>query len=185
MMLAPSPPRVLAEVHDYAGLHGALRARSDELAVSRAELDSLSGLQSGYCGKLLAPVPIKRIGYQSLGPLLTVLGVKLIMVEDSDALRRIGPRLKKRNDASVRYASGRARKKRPKRPELDSAWGKFMAARRVLSQSPSARSQIAKRAAVIRWADVKAVARASAKQPKPKPTRREREDRLRLVKPNG
>jgi hypothetical protein len=70
-MLAPpekSPPRALAEVHDYAGLHASLRARSDELAVSRAELDSLSGLQGGYCSKLLAPVPIKRLGMESLGP---------------------------------------------------------------------------------------------------------------------
>jgi hypothetical protein len=150
-MLAPADiaPRALAEIRDYAELHDALRARVDQLSVSRSELDSLSGLQGGYCGKLLAPVPIKRLGMQSLGPLLTVLGVKLIMVEDSDALRRIGPRLKKRNDASVRYASGRARKKRKLGPE----WGKLMAARRVLSQSPSERSQIARRAAVIRWAD--------------------------------
>jgi hypothetical protein len=162
-MLAPpekSPPRVLAEIFDYAGLHAALRARTDQLAVSRAELDSLSGLQEGYCGKLLAPVPIKRLGMESLGPLLTVLGVKLIMVEDRDALRRIGPRLTKRNAASVRYASARARKKRPK---LGPEWGRMMAARRVLSQSPSERSRIARKAAIIRWKDVKDAMRAAAK----------------------
>jgi hypothetical protein len=145
-------------------------------------LDDLTGLQDGYVAKLLAPIPIKRIGMQSLGPLLTVLGVKLIMVEDSDALRRIGPRLTKRNAASVRYASGRTRKKRP---ELDSAWGKLMAARRVLSQPPRERSRIARLAAVsrwLKWRDIKEATRASAKPiPKPKPpTKREREERLRL-----
>ena len=124
-----------------------------------------------------------RIGMQSLGPLLTVLGVKLIMVENLDALRRFAPRLTKRNAASVRYASGRTRKKRPK---LGPKWGKLMAARRVLSQSPRQRSQIARRAAVIRWKDVRETVRAAAK-PKPKAmTRQAREARLALDrKPNG
>jgi hypothetical protein len=129
-----------------------------------------------------------RIGMQSLGPLLTVLGVKLIMVENLDALRRFAPRLTKRNAASVRYASGRTRKKRPK---LGPKWGKLMAARRVLSQSPSERSRIAHLAAVsrwIKWRDIKEATRASAK-PKPKPkamTRQAREARLALDrKPNG
>jgi hypothetical protein len=150
-------PRVLAEVH------AALRARSDELAVSRAELDSLSGLQSGYCSKLLSPVPIKQVGMESLGPLLTVLGVKLIMVEDLDALRRIGPRLTKRNEQAVRM---RARRKRSKRLKFSSEWGKFMAAKRVLSQPKRERTRIARLAAVsrwLRWHDIKEATRAAAK----------------------
>jgi hypothetical protein len=118
------------------------------------------------------------------GPLLTVLGVKLIMVENLDALRRFAPRLTKRNAASVRYASGRTRKKRPK---LGPEWGKVMAARRVLSQSPSERSRIARLAAVsrwIKWRDIKEATRASAK-PKAM-TRQAREARLALDrKPNG
>jgi hypothetical protein len=174
-------PRIIAEVRDYAGLHAAFRARADELAVSRETLDDLTGLQSGYTAKLLAPVPIKRIGLQSLGPLLCVLGVRLVMLEDLDALRRMGPRLQKRRDASVRYVSARRRKKRPKlAPEL----ARMMAARRVLTQTRKQRSQIAKRAAVIRWSVVKQVMRAAA-LPKRAMSKQAREARLRLDKPNG
>ena len=106
-------PRVLAEARTYDELHAALRNRADQLQVSRAELDYLSGLQSGYCGKLLSKTRIKNLGPQSLGPLLTVLGLCLQVVEDQAAMARIGPRLTKRHAASVRYASGRTRKKRP------------------------------------------------------------------------
>jgi hypothetical protein len=187
-MLAPaekSPPRVLAEARTYDELHAALRNRADQLQVSRAQLDYLSGLQSGYCGKLLSKTRIKNFGRQSLGPLLTVLGLCLQVVEDPAAMARIGPRLTKRNAASVRYANGRTRKKRP---ELDSAWGKRMAALRVLTQTPCERSRIARLAAVSRWKwrDIKEATRAAAK-PKPKPmTRQAREARLALDrKPNG
>jgi hypothetical protein len=168
-------PRVLAEARTYDELHAALRNRADQLQVSRAELDYLSGLQSGYCGKLLSKTRIKNLGPQSLGPLLTVLGLCLQVVEDQAAMARIGPRLTKRHAASVRYASGRRRKKRPK---LGPEWGRLMAARRILSQSPSERSRIAALAAErrwLKWRDIKETVRAAAK-----PKRRQREERLRL-----
>jgi hypothetical protein len=168
MLARTETPRVLAEARTYDELHSALRNRADQLQVSRAELDYLTGLQSGYCGKLLSKTRIKNIGAQSLGPLLCVLGLCLQVVEDPAAMARIGPRLTKRHAASVRYASGRRRKKRPK---LGPEWGKLMAARRVLSQSPSERSQIAKRAAVIRWSVVKQVMRAAAKPTRPQSKR--------------
>ena len=166
-MLAPpekSPPRVLAEVRDYDGLHAALRARADQLEVSRLCIDDLTGLQSGYTAKLLAPVPIKRIGLQSLGPLLTVLGLRLLVAEDAETMRQFAPRLEKRQRASVRVASGKRRKKRPK---LGPEWARLMNARRSLLLSPTKRKRIAKHAALVRWADIRATVRAAAKPPKP------------------
>jgi hypothetical protein len=97
-----SETRHLARIEDYDGLIGALCARANELNVSRETIGDLSGLASGYVGKLLGPRSIRRIGMQSLGPLLGALGVRLVMVEDSAALRKIRPRLTKRDEAQVR-----------------------------------------------------------------------------------
>ena len=157
-MLAPTDTetRVLAQVTDYAGLHQALRDRCDQLSVSRETLDHLTGLQSGYCSKLLAKTRIKNIGPQSLGPLLTVLGLRLLVAEDPAAMARFGPSLEKRDVRAVRMPTLRKRKRRHY-PKLGPAWGRRMAALRVLTQSRRTRSLIARKAATIRWRDVKAV----------------------------
>jgi hypothetical protein len=191
-MLAPadkSPPPVLAVAKTYDELHAALRNRAEQLAVSRAELDYLTGLQSGYCGKLLSKTQIKNIGPQSLGPLLTVLGLCLQVVEDPAAMARIGPRLKRRNDASVRYASGKRRRKRPK---LGPQWARLMNAKRTLALSPMRRTELSRQAARVRWRDVKAAmaelkaknggptGRAAAKPKQKQMTKACRENRLRL-----
>jgi hypothetical protein len=166
-MLAPADtePRVLAEIHDYAELHAALRARADQLEVSRQWLDKHSGLQNGYCGKLLSPTRIKNIGAQSLGPLLTVLGLRILLAEDPASMARMASRLEKRDQRAVRQLTVGKPKKRVY-PKLGSAWGKYMAARRILSQSPKRRSQIARIAGVsrwLKWRDIKEAARGAAK----------------------
>ena len=85
--------RYLAEIHDYQAVHGALRARADELNISRETIDSVAGLQSGYCGKLLGPGMTRSFGPVSLGLLLRALGVKLLLVEDAEALEKVKNRL--------------------------------------------------------------------------------------------
>lgn len=50
------------EIRSWAELQVALRQRAETLDVSREVLDHLTGLQSGYCAKLLAPHPIRRLG---------------------------------------------------------------------------------------------------------------------------
>jgi hypothetical protein len=118
----------------------------------------LTGLQDGYVAKLLAPVPIKRIGMQSLGPVLAVLGLCLVVTEDLEALRRISSRLKKRNDASVRMPTKKRRKK------LGPEWGRLMNAKRHLALSPRRRSELSRQASLVRWRDVKnAMAELKAK----------------------
>lgn len=71
--------RRLATVRDYDQLHRAVRERVDELGVSRETIDRVSGLPDGYASKLLAPVPIKGLGRQSLGPMLQALGLVLVV----------------------------------------------------------------------------------------------------------
>src|SRR5262249_27476193 len=50
---------------------------------------------------------------------------------------------------------------------------------RARALTPQQRSKAARRAAVIRWRDIREIVRAAAKEPKP-PPKREREARLKL-----
>jgi hypothetical protein len=146
--------RQIAIVSDYLGLIAALRARADELRISRESLDHLTGLQSGYSGKLLAPVPIRMLGRISLGPMLAALGMSIVLVEDLSALRKIQSqltkRLKPRLDASGAMPTGKSKKRRGVF-RGNSEWGKLMAARRVALQTDKERSDSARHAARIRW----------------------------------
>jgi hypothetical protein len=74
----------------------ALRDRRDELDISHETLDQISGLQSGYVSKPLAPKPIKNLGPVSLGPLLGALGVAITVVPDKEAIAAVKHRWQKR-----------------------------------------------------------------------------------------
>jgi hypothetical protein len=74
--------RQLAVIHEYADLLSALRARAETLNVSRLEIDEAAGLQTGYCGKLLAQNPLRTLSRISLGAVLGALGLVLIVAED-------------------------------------------------------------------------------------------------------
>jgi hypothetical protein len=82
--------RQLAEATDYNGLIAAIRNRADELQVAGETIDEVAGLPARYSAKLLGPNQVRRIGAVSLGPLLGALALKLIIVEDEDALRQYG-----------------------------------------------------------------------------------------------
>jgi hypothetical protein len=109
-----SPPRararrVLAQVTDYAGLVGALRARCAELNLTFDVLDEIAGLADRYSSKLLTPAikPSRTLGKMSLGAVLGALGLKLIVVEDPVALAKVQNRYRPRKYA--RPSSWRAR----------------------------------------------------------------------------
>jgi hypothetical protein len=70
-----------------------------ELDITFETLDEVSGLQHGYSHRLLGPRPCRSIGMVSLIPLLTTLGIKLIAVEDAEAIERLRPRLVPRKAA--------------------------------------------------------------------------------------
>jgi hypothetical protein len=57
--------RMLGEFSSYEQLHAILRERANTLALSRLELDAISGLQPGYSAKILSPRPIKKLGFAS------------------------------------------------------------------------------------------------------------------------
>jgi hypothetical protein len=153
---AEPPARQIAIVRSYGDLHKALRLRADELGTTREAIDELTGLQNGYAAKLLAPVPIKSLGPQSLGPMLAVLGLKLLVVEDPDTIARITSRLGKRQIsgslAGSRLLAVRTRRKRRFSPFAASPeFAKLIRARQLLNQSIAKRKQIALAGAKARW----------------------------------
>jgi hypothetical protein len=92
----------------YQGLIAAMRARAEELRIATGgeSVAEVAGLPRGYLQRILGPqqkpaTEIRRIGAASLGPILGVLGIKLIVVEDHEALGRYVSRLQKRQEGRV------------------------------------------------------------------------------------
>ena len=81
-----------AEITDYDSLIALLRSRADELEISRATIDHITGLPDRLSNKILGLSQIRRIGMATLGPILDALGLKLIAVPDDAALRVPGRR---------------------------------------------------------------------------------------------
>ena len=89
-------PRVIAdEIVEYSDFMQALRARVDELQIQGDSFCEFAGLPRGYLSKLLTIRNVRRVGMQSMGVLLSAMGVKLQMVENpagTARLRRLPPR---------------------------------------------------------------------------------------------
>ena len=120
--------RIIAdEIVEYSDFMQALRTRVDEFQIQGDSFCELAGLPRGYLSKLLTIRNVRRVGLQSMGPLLSAMGVKLQLVEDPGGtarLRRLAPRnlsyvrtmpadacmvLTPRMLARIRRASGKAR----------------------------------------------------------------------------
>lgn len=165
-------PRQLATVRSYEELHAAMRARAAELEVTRETIDAVSGLQSGYAGKVLAPKPMKRLGPTTLPLMLGALGLALVVVEDEIALAKVAPQLTKRRRpvAMLAVKSGRGKQRLMSVRFLRKIAGRGgnMRARKLPQRR---RSQIARNAAKARWA--KRATRAPGKTATTSPTSRE------------
>jgi hypothetical protein len=113
----------------------------------------VAGLPLRYTMKLLAPIPIKALGPTSMGPLLGALGLKLVVMEDTEVLEKIRRRLVPSKNArhNMLATKRRAKWRFPRGPEF----ARLMGARGILKASPKQRSRIARHAARIRWARVR------------------------------
>jgi hypothetical protein len=69
-------------VNDYESLIEVCRQRAAELELSREGIDVLSGCAPGLAGKILGHRQIKKLGPTTLKPVLQVLGLKLLVIED-------------------------------------------------------------------------------------------------------
>ena len=97
-------PEPLVRVESYDDLVHALRARVDQLGISQETLAALARLQ-GYSSDVLGLKPqgnMRSLGRMSFGCVLGALGLKIVLVEDRDALAKVRERLIERDNAQAR-----------------------------------------------------------------------------------
>jgi hypothetical protein len=149
----------LAIARNYDDLQSAMRARADALNISRQTIDDLAFLPAGYASKALATNPSRRIGPNLIGDMLRALGLKLLIVEDAEALVRTIAKGSKRSNASEKWAASI----RQNKGQITSRRGKKLRAAQLKTQSPAERRRIATTAIRARWAKrrIKRKARAA------------------------
>ena len=93
---------IIGEAHDHDSLVAVLRQRKDQLHLSDLMLDDLAGFTQGHAGKLLGPARTKTLGRVSLSAMLGALGLRLLVVVDSETAQRVAGRWKPRRERHVR-----------------------------------------------------------------------------------
>ena len=152
--------RHLAVVSDYRGLIEALRARAEELEVSRRTLDELGGLSDGQAAAILAN--FAGMGPVSLGLILGALGLQLAVIEDQEATARLRRRIDgglRRIGKMVRPShSIQARKKTVRYSFLtDPISQRVKGKRRMALLTKAQRRAFGRRGNIVRWARVRAM----------------------------
>ena len=95
----------LAAVRSVEDLRVMFRDRIASLAITFDTADAIAGLTKGYTAKLLGPVPIRRFGPLAIDCLLGATGIKLLAVEDAEAMARIKNLEPRRKAPSLQRAS--------------------------------------------------------------------------------
>lgn len=150
-------------IRDTAGNTAALRARADELNVTREEIDRVVGWSNGYAGKVLCVPPIKDMTLSRYFELLGALGLAIQFVDDPLASRYTG-RMEQRDRKWVRkhaiVSSGRI----PWlfKPENAREMGIKGGLKVNAQRSVRIRKKLAKQAALIRWEKVKSAVKADS-----------------------
>lgn len=130
---ACAAPHPIALLRSHDDLRRAVRQWCAENRITRMELDARAGLADGHASKLLAIHPHKKFGSKSMWRVLAANGLMLALVVDPES------------QITAEHASDDAsvpRRQRPRR-KRGPAWGRQMAARRVLKQTQAQRSEIA------------------------------------------
>lgn len=145
----------LAEVRDYDGLVGALRARVDQLGCPYKSIEEAAGLADGHLGKIFGPSQVKTLGMVTVFKLADVLGLKFVIAEHLDVEATIdemdehyrprGENLR-RTGVVRRHISGDVKKLVMR--ELGSRGG----IARLTKMSAADRSEVARRGGVARQA---------------------------------
>lgn len=86
-----------AVVDDLQSLIIAIRRRVDALGISLETLEFISGIQQGYASKCLCPgKPLRRASPFIWFLMLQALGLRVALVEDAEAMERLGKKWEQR-----------------------------------------------------------------------------------------
>lgn len=94
-------PRTIAALRGGDDLLAALRARADELAVSRKDIDTLCGWKSDQASKYLCDPPLRGLAVESLFAIVPALGMALVLVEHEQSMQQVR-KTRKRQQKAVR-----------------------------------------------------------------------------------
>jgi hypothetical protein len=100
--IAKPPSPVGRLIATYDDVIDTFRARADELALSRLEIDHLSGLAPAHSSHLLAKKFTQVFGPLSLPLMLDTLGLRLLVVEDPELTARTLKRRTPRKSSHLR-----------------------------------------------------------------------------------
>lgn len=177
--------KLIGTFNDYESFKALLRDRKEELKLSNAMLDVLAELPEAYAAKMLADKTSKNIGITAFGKLMKALGVKAILVEDDEQMRKLASRMVERNESQVRRSDmlsgglhGDIEFKLSRRTlrRIAAMGGKARWAKMTEKQ----RTRAARRAARARWANrPRPAGRAAGKRRSGAPRAQEPETRRR------
>ena len=140
---------VFGEARNYDELLRIFRRRIAALGVTLESCDDVAGNPTRYTQKLLSGV--RGVGRRSLGPLLTVLGAKIVVVRDERVdFARIWARLIPRKTAGDKLLANIKHVRRPLSGQSASDYFKLLRARQLVLQRPRKRRLIARIAARAR-----------------------------------
>jgi hypothetical protein len=142
------PPRIVGEIIEYSDFVETIRNRVAELGIHGTRFDALAGWPEGYLSKLICAHPVRRIGMTSMGPLLSAMGVKLVMVEDPVGTARLR-RLPPRNPSYVRVMPADAGMTLTAR--MLKRIRRLGGEARMAQLTPKQRSALGRKAAAARW----------------------------------
>lgn len=88
---------VAGPIADESDLVNALRARIEELNISRSEIDAELDLPGGYASKRLTLPQVKYFGKDAFWNMAELLGLAVILVDDPHARDRYAARMRRRS----------------------------------------------------------------------------------------
>ena len=147
--MADEGARIIAdEIVEYSDFMQALRDRVSALQIQGDSFCEFAGLPRGYLSKLLTIRNVRRVGLQSMGPLLSAMGVKLQLVEDPGGTARL-QRLAPRNLSYVRTMPADACIVLT--PRMLQRIRRLGGQARMARLTPKQRRELARKAALARW----------------------------------
>lgn len=144
----------------YEAACAAIRARCDEVGMSRVMLETAAGLPEHNAAKLLAPVPDKRMMAETFLRMLDAVELDIVLIPRPGAKERIADLYGKRADSHVRTTNMRtaariATKARRERlfndPNYFKKLSKSGGRARAKQMTPDERRKSAQWAARARW----------------------------------